>query len=53
MICLLRDDYRDRENCTVFVADLPTGTSEEQLRALFKDVRIGLAEEVYHAKLIV
>ncbi|KAI9568595.1 hypothetical protein HD554DRAFT_2099306 [Boletus coccyginus] len=28
---------RDRENCTVFVADLPTGTSEEQLKALFKD----------------
>ncbi|KAG8214448.1 hypothetical protein J3R82DRAFT_9471 [Butyriboletus roseoflavus] len=28
---------RDRENCTVFVADLPAGTSEEQLKALFKD----------------
>ncbi|KAI6030527.1 hypothetical protein F5J12DRAFT_296247 [Pisolithus orientalis] len=28
---------RDRENCTVFVADLPSGTNEEQLRTLFKD----------------
>ncbi|KAI6044840.1 hypothetical protein EDC04DRAFT_2560886 [Pisolithus marmoratus] len=28
---------RDREKCTVFVADLPLGTSEEQLTALFKD----------------
>ncbi|KAH7885374.1 hypothetical protein F5I97DRAFT_1378091 [Phlebopus sp. FC_14] len=28
---------RDRENCTVFVADLPSGTSEDQLKALFKD----------------
>ncbi|TCD69018.1 Splicing factor [Steccherinum ochraceum] len=28
---------RDRENCTVFVADLPTATSEDDLRALFKD----------------
>ncbi|KAI6014828.1 hypothetical protein BKA83DRAFT_4345131 [Pisolithus microcarpus] len=28
---------RDRENCTVFVADLPSGTGEEQLKALFKD----------------
>ncbi|KIJ17712.1 hypothetical protein PAXINDRAFT_130029 [Paxillus involutus ATCC 200175] len=28
---------RDRENCTVFVADLPSGTTEEQLKALFKD----------------
>ncbi|KAI6145673.1 hypothetical protein EDD17DRAFT_1653003 [Pisolithus thermaeus] len=28
---------RDRENCTVFVADLPSGTSEEQLKTLFKD----------------
>ncbi|KIK95320.1 hypothetical protein PAXRUDRAFT_140954 [Paxillus rubicundulus Ve08.2h10] len=28
---------RDRENCTVFVADLPSQTTEDQLRALFKD----------------
>ncbi|KAG6332455.1 hypothetical protein ID866_6633, partial [Astraeus odoratus] len=28
---------RDRENCTVFVADLPAGTSEDQLITLFKD----------------
>ncbi|KAF9220989.1 hypothetical protein BS17DRAFT_786300 [Gyrodon lividus] len=28
---------RDRENSTVFVADLPSGTTEEQLKALFKD----------------
>ncbi|KAG9315935.1 hypothetical protein JVU11DRAFT_3587 [Chiua virens] len=28
---------RDRENCTVFVADLPSGTSEERLKTLFKD----------------
>ncbi|TFY58334.1 hypothetical protein EVJ58_g6483 [Rhodofomes roseus] len=28
---------RDRENCTVFVADLPEGTKEEDLRTLFKD----------------
>ncbi|KAK7048174.1 ATP-dependent DNA helicase PIF1 [Favolaschia claudopus] len=28
---------RDRENSTVFVADLPTGVTEEELNALFKD----------------
>ncbi|KIJ64460.1 hypothetical protein HYDPIDRAFT_111787 [Hydnomerulius pinastri MD-312] len=28
---------RDRENCTVFVADLPSGASDDQLKALFKD----------------
>ncbi|KAI0084788.1 hypothetical protein BDY19DRAFT_1077256 [Irpex rosettiformis] len=28
---------RDRENCTVFVANLPSNTSEEDLRLLFKD----------------
>ncbi|CDO70855.1 hypothetical protein BN946_scf184801.g48 [Trametes cinnabarina] len=28
---------RDRENCTVFVADLPAGTQEDELAALFKD----------------
>lgn len=28
---------RDRENCTVFVADLPHGTDEQELTQLFKD----------------
>ncbi|KAI0755299.1 RNA-binding protein Prp24 [Daedaleopsis nitida] len=28
---------RDRENCTVFVADLPAGVQEGELTALFKD----------------
>ncbi|KAI0366626.1 RNA-binding protein Prp24 [Pilatotrama ljubarskyi] len=28
---------RDRENCTVFVADLPAGAQEDELAALFKD----------------
>ncbi|GJE88539.1 RNA-binding protein Prp24 [Phanerochaete sordida] len=28
---------RDRENCTVFVAEVPTGSTEDDLRALFKD----------------
>lgn len=28
---------RDRENCTVFVADLPPGVTEEELGNLFKD----------------
>ncbi|KAL7280196.1 hypothetical protein ACG7TL_006615 [Trametes sanguinea] len=28
---------RDRENCTVFVAELPTGTQEDELATLFKD----------------
>ncbi|KAJ7067860.1 hypothetical protein C8F01DRAFT_1078564 [Mycena amicta] len=28
---------RDRENCTVFVADLPSGVTENDLVALFKD----------------
>ncbi|EKM51632.1 uncharacterized protein PHACADRAFT_261883 [Phanerochaete carnosa HHB-10118-sp] len=28
---------RDRENCTVFVAHLPTDTTEDDLRTLFKD----------------
>ncbi|KAI0795287.1 hypothetical protein BC629DRAFT_315116 [Irpex lacteus] len=35
---------RDRENCTVFVADLPSTTSEEDLKALFKDC--GVVREV-------
>ena len=30
--------YRDRENCTVFVGDLPEGTSDDDLSQLFKDV---------------
>jgi RNA recognition motif-containing protein len=30
---------RDRENCTVFVSDLPDGTTPEELTTLFKDVR--------------
>ncbi|KAI0357377.1 RNA-binding protein Prp24 [Trametes cingulata] len=28
---------RDRENCTVFVADLPAGVQEDELATLFKD----------------
>ncbi|KAF8630909.1 hypothetical protein AX17_005267 [Amanita inopinata Kibby_2008] len=28
---------RDRENCTVFVSDLPQGIAEDELRELFKD----------------
>ncbi|RPD62808.1 RNA-binding protein Prp24 [Lentinus tigrinus ALCF2SS1-6] len=28
---------RDRENCTVFVAELPAGVQEDELTALFKD----------------
>lgn len=31
---------RDRENSTVFVADLPVGSTQDELRALFSDVRI-------------
>ena len=30
--------HRDRENCTVFVAQLPAGVQEDELTALFKDV---------------
>lgn len=30
--------YRDRENSTVFVADLPSGSTENELKELFKDV---------------
>lgn len=29
---------RDRENCTVFVSDLPSTAGEEAIRTLFKDV---------------
>ncbi|KAI0916773.1 hypothetical protein AcW1_007863 [Taiwanofungus camphoratus] len=35
---------RDRENCTVFVADLPAGAQEDDLAALFKDC--GIIREV-------
>ena len=31
---------RDRENSTVFVADVPASATEDDLKALFKDVRI-------------
>jgi RNA recognition motif-containing protein len=31
--------YRDRENSTVFVADLPRGVTDDDLKQLFKDVR--------------
>jgi RNA recognition motif-containing protein len=30
--------YRDRENSTVFVADIPNDCTEEELTNLFKDV---------------
>jgi squamous cell carcinoma antigen recognized by T-cells 3 len=30
--------HRDRENCTVFVANLPPNTTEDELTALFRDV---------------
>lgn len=39
IIQLLTGDHRDRENCTVFVSDLPESTTEDDLKALFKDVR--------------
>jgi len=32
-------DCRDRENCTIFVADLPAMVTEDDLTNLFKDVR--------------
>ncbi|KAF8272792.1 RNA-binding protein Prp24 [Lactarius quietus] len=35
---------RDRENCTVFVGDLPAGTSDDDLTQLFKDC--GVVREV-------
>jgi hypothetical protein len=35
---LLTDDTRDRENCTVFVSELPESATEDDLKALFKDV---------------
>ncbi|KAH9035591.1 hypothetical protein EDB84DRAFT_1485100 [Lactarius hengduanensis] len=35
---------RDRENCTVFVGDLPAGTTDDDLTKLFKDC--GIVREV-------
>lgn len=35
---LLTVSLRDRENCTVFVSDLPENATQEDLKALFKDV---------------
>ena len=32
--------HRDRENSTVFVADLPHGVTDDDLKQLFKDVRM-------------
>lgn len=39
IIRLLTGDHRDRENCTVFVSELPESATEGDLKALFKDVR--------------
>lgn len=36
---LLTRSCRDRENCTVFVSDLPGSAMEDDLKTLFKDVR--------------
>jgi RNA recognition motif-containing protein len=30
--------FSDRENCTVFVSDLPSETTDDDLNKLFKDV---------------
>lgn len=38
---------RDRENCTVFVSDLPLNAGEQDLTALFKDVSYPLIESTY------
>lgn len=43
LVCKRADLYsvcssRDRENSTVFVADLPTQVTEDELKELFKDV---------------
>ena len=32
--------HRDRENSTVFVTDLPHGVTDDDLKQLFKDVRM-------------
>lgn len=39
IIQLLTGYPRDRENCTVFVSDLPEGATEDDLKTLFIDVR--------------
>ena len=39
IIQLLNCHHRDRENCTAFVSDLPESAAEDDLKALFKDVR--------------
>lgn len=36
--------HRDRENSTVFVADIPNNVTEEELTNVFKDVRIPVNE---------
>ena len=36
----LKDNCRDRENCTVFVSDLPASGTEDDLKTLFKDVSL-------------
>jgi hypothetical protein len=40
MVQLLNSGYRDREHCTVFVSNLPESASEDDLKGLFKDVRL-------------
>ena len=35
----LTTSFSDRENCTVFVADLPADAQESDIKTLFKDVR--------------
>lgn len=35
---LLTVSFRDRENCTVFVSELPESATQDDLKALFKDV---------------
>lgn len=40
---------RDRENCTVFVSDLPPGATEQELAQLFKDVNPFLACPIHRA----
>lgn len=40
--------HRDRENSTVFVADLPAGVTEDELSTLFKDVGIASCAGTTH-----
>lgn len=42
---------RDRENCTVFVSDLPPGATDQELAQLFKDVDPFLACLIYRANI--